>query len=350
MIQHHIEACAKVEDIKEVLLLGYFPANQLTSFVADMIATYNIRIRFLQEYVPLGTAGGIYHFRDQIKSGNPDAFFVLNGDVCGDFPLKEMLEFHRNLPRSSLITVMGTEATRQQSICYGSIVEDKTTHQIRHYVEKPSTFVSTLINCGVYICSPEVFPHIAQIYTSRQDFVNEDYGVSEVIQLEQDLLMPIAGTGRAHVYTTDRWWSQIKTAGSAIYANRHYLQLYRKDHIERLAMNGPEKPTIFGDVYIHPSASVDSSAVLGPNVSIGKNAVIGAGVRIRESIILGNATIKEHSCVLYSVVGWNSTVGGWTRLEGTPCDPNPNKPFAKMDNVPLFNQEGKLNPSITILG
>lgn len=43
-------------------------------------------------------------------------------------------------------------------------------------------------------------------------------------------------------------------------------------------------------------------------------------------------------------------MGAWTRLEGTPCDPNPNKPFAKMDNVPLFNNDGKLNPSITILG
>ena len=52
----------------------------------------------------------------------------------------------------------------------------------------------------------------------------------------------------------------------------------------------------------------------------------------------------------HRIVGWNSTVGVWTRLEGTPCDPNPNKPFAKMDNVSLFNHEGKLNPSITILG
>ena len=42
----------------------------------------------------MGTAGGLHHFRDQIRSGNPDAFFVLNGDVCADFPLKEMKEFH----------------------------------------------------------------------------------------------------------------------------------------------------------------------------------------------------------------------------------------------------------------
>lgn len=352
MVQHHIEACAAVPDIREILLLGYFPAQQLQQFVADMIAQYKIRIRYLQEYHALGTAGGIYHFRDQIKSGNPDAFFVLNGDVCGDFPLQEMLDFHTGLAMPSLITIMGTEATRQQSTMYGCIVEDKETHQILHYVEKPSTFVSPLINCGVYICSPDIFKRVGEIFNSRQDFYSstDDGEATESIQLEQDILMPIAGTGQAYVYTTDRWWSQIKTAGSAIYANRHYLQLYHRTHPSRLTENGANKPKIVGDVYIHPSASVDPSAVLGPNVSVGKNAVIGAGVRIRESIVLGNSTIQEHSCVLYTVVGWNSTVGAWTRLEGTPCDPNPNKPFAKMDNVPLFNTEGKLNPSITILG
>lgn len=53
---------------------------------------------------------------------------------------------------------------------------------------------------------------------------------------------------------------------------------------------------------------------------------------------------------MYSVVGRDSRIGAWSRVEGTPCDPNPNKPFAKMDNLPLFNSNGKLNPSITILG
>lgn len=38
------------------------------------------------------------------------------------------------------------------------------------------------------------------------------------------------------------------------------------------------------------------------------------------------------------------------QVEGTPCDPNPNKAFSKMDNVPLFNSNGRLNPSITVLG
>lgn len=89
---------------------------------------------------------------------------------------------------------------------------------------------------------------------------------------------------------------------------------------------------------------------LGPNVSIEAGAVIGPGVRVRESIVLSGATISDHSLVLHSIVGRGSHVGQWARVEGTPCDPNPNKPFAKMENPPLFNSDGRLNPSITILG
>lgn len=89
---------------------------------------------------------------------------------------------------------------------------------------------------------------------------------------------------------------------------------------------------------------------MGPNVSIGANVKIGAGVRIRETIVLENATIQAHSIVLYSIVGKDSKVGEWARVEGTPCDPNPDKPFAKMENQPLFNIYGQLNPSATILG
>ena len=53
---------------------------------------------------------------------------------------------------------------------------------------------------------------------------------------------------------------------------------------------------------------------------------------------------------MHTVIGKDARIGKWARVEGTPNDPNPNKPYAKMDNNPLFNQEGKLNPSITIVG
>ncbi|XP_076304579.1 GDP-mannose pyrophosphorylase A isoform X3 [Tachypleus tridentatus] len=356
MIQHLLEACVKVPDMKEILIIGFHQADEaINQFMSSIMKDYNINIRYLQEYTALGTAGGIYHFRDQIRSGDPEAFFVINGDVCGDFPLSHMVDFHSTLPKINLITVMGTEATRQQSMCYGCIVENKDTHEIMHYVEKPSTFVSTIINCGVYLFSLEVFQLLAAIFKQKHQefYCGEDYFLDnsnkDCIHLEQEILAPLAGTGQMFVFQTSRWWSQVKTAGSAIYANRHYLELYHQTHPDWLAENDKDKPVIIGDVFIHPTALVHPTATLGPNVSVGKGVSIGEGVRIRESIILGNATIQDHTLVLHSIVGWNSVVGCWSRVEGTPCDPNPNKPFAKMENVPLFNSNGRLNPSITIL-
>lgn len=95
---------------------------------------------------------------------------------------------------------------------------------------------------------------------------------------------------------------------------------------------------------------INNSFQLGPNVSIGPNVIVGMGTRISESIILADTSIGDHSLIKHAVLGMNTRVGHWTRIEGTPNDPNPNKAFAKMDNLPLFSQEGKLNPSVTVIG
>jgi len=294
--------------------------------------------------------------RDRLLSGasSPgDAFVVLNGDVCADFPLGEMLRFHEEADRSPVVTMLATEATKQQAMNYGCVVEDRTTHEVLHYVEKPATYTSSLINCGVYVCSAEVFGLLGEAYKRKQASQSGADQPDESLWIESDVLPALAGAGRARVFTTERWWTQVKTAGGAIYANRHYLALYEKTSPQRLMKcggDGEEGPQVLGNVFAHPSAKIHPTAVLGPNVSIGPDANVGAGARLRECILLDGACVGEHSLVMYAVVGLHARVGRWSRLEGTPNDPNPDRPFAKMDNAPLFNAEGKLNPSIAILG
>lgn len=41
-------------------------------------------------------------------------------------------------------------------------------------------------------------------------------------------------------------------------------------------------------------------------------------MRIKESIILDAVEIQPFSSVLYSIIGWNSKIGQWARIEGTP--------------------------------
>ncbi|XP_015785913.1 mannose-1-phosphate guanyltransferase alpha-A [Tetranychus urticae] len=372
MVQHLIEACAKVDGLKEIFLLGYYQVdNSLNSFIRNMMAEYNVNIRYLQEYTTLGTCGGIYHFRDQICRHNPEAFFLINGDVCGDFNLPAMLNFHRSIPKSEegAMTVMVTEATRQQSLNYGCVVEEKETHKILHFVEKPSTFVSTIINCGVYLCPLNIFNQVAAVIKAKQESNTSETGderyaddysdlnisktnddLPEILSLEEDILTRLAGTDHLYAFHTNQWWCQVKTSASAIYANRNYLKLYKENQSQFLSAKSQDGPEIIGDVWIDSKADVDPTATIGPNVTIGPGVRVGAGVRIKESIILKDAMIGDHSLILHSIIGYNTVIGCWTRIEGTPSDPNPDKAFAKMENQTLFNKDGKLNPSITVLG
>ncbi|XP_060684169.1 mannose-1-phosphate guanyltransferase alpha-A [Hemiscyllium ocellatum] len=355
MIQHHIEACAKVPNLKEILLIGFYqPSDELNRFLSSAQQEFKVCIRYLQEYIALGTGGGLYHFRDQILFGNPEKFFVMNADVCCEFPLVEMMEFQQSRGHLDSFVMLGTTANRRQSMNYGCIVENQQTHEVLHYVEKPSTFVSDIINCGIYLFTPDIFQYIGEVFKKNQQDLSIEENTNgwqraEVIRLEQDIFTTMAGRGSLYIYKTDGFWSQIKSAGSAIYANRLYLNQYQKTRPDRLAKNTPGSPRILGNVYIHPTATIDPTAVLGPNVTISTGVTIGAGVRIRESIILHGASLQDHSCVLNCIVGWDSSVGKWSRVEGTPSDPNPNDPHAKIDSETLFS-DGRLNPSITILG
>nr|XP_058911185.1 mannose-1-phosphate guanyltransferase alpha isoform X3 [Kogia breviceps] len=332
MIQHHIEACAQVPEMQEILLIGFYqPDEPLTRFLEAAQQEFNLPIRH-----------------------QPHPFLLL-----------------------------GTTANRTQSLNYGCIVENPQTHEVLHYVEKPSTFVSDIINCGIYLFSPEALKPLRDVFQrNQQDGQLEDssglWPGAGTIRLEQDVFSALAGQGQIYVHLTDGIWSQIKSAGSALYASRLYLSQYQLTHPERLAKHAPGGPRIrdpevksqslpslnqmwfgvfaprsslllLGNVYIHPTAKVAPSAVLGPNVSIGEGVTIGEGVRLRESIVLHGATLQEHTCVLHSIVGWGSTVGRWARVEGTPNDPNPNDPRAHMDSESLF-KDGKLLPAITILG
>lgn len=94
IIEHHILACSQIDRLEEVLIIGSYQHTEMKAFLDEVQSKYKVKIRYLQEFVELGTAGGLYHFRDQIRAGNPEFFFLINGDVCADFPLSQLYDFH----------------------------------------------------------------------------------------------------------------------------------------------------------------------------------------------------------------------------------------------------------------
>jgi len=189
-----------------------------------------------------------------------------------------------------------------------------------------------------------------KLLAAGEDFTGSSPG-PEFLMLGKDVFSPSAGQGKIFLYLMkDAFWGSMKSAGSAIYANRQYLASYKKHNPTRLSKSLKNGAEIKGDVFIHPSASIHPTAKIGPNVTIGENCIIGSGARVRESIVLDGAEIGAHSCVLFSIIGWRCIVGAWSRIEGTPQEPSANFPHALVPNESLFLPDGKLIPSITILG
>jgi len=344
-VLHSIRAAAKLPQMTEVLLVGSYPEHEFAHVVREAKRETGIPVRYLQEYTSLGTAGGIYHFRDVINTGNPDALFVLHSNLCCDYPLKDMMEFHATVGCGQHATLLSVKARRDLIDLYGVVAANEQTHQVLHYVEKPSSFVSDNVNCGVYLLSPSVLESIRKVFLERSEGSRR-----KAIFFELDIIPRLANEGNLYLFQSRVFWSQIKTASAAVYANSHYLARARVDGSLALATNQPNGPKIVGDVYIHPTAVVACTAKLGPNVSIGPGVRIEDGVRVRDSILLDNVELDAQSCVLNSVVGWGSYVGKWARIEGVPVVINPNDPSTHIPQKPLFNGEGKLEPNITILG
>ncbi|RTG90796.1 mannose-1-phosphate guanylyltransferase [Schistosoma bovis] len=229
-------------------------------------------------------------------------------------------------------------------------------------------------NCQPSICGPIIIGHVFIHPTAS---IDRTAVLIEISDSSWTIIKTSTSTSSS-CHITIHYERNRPDKSAVIYANRHILSLYERTHPHRLAkmsipsssnlqmlddpinsslvvMNGNCQPSIcgpiiIGHVFIHPTASIDRTAVIGPNVSIGERAVIQAGVRLRECIVLRDVEIRAHACCLNAVIGWNTVIGEWARVEGTPNDPNPNKQFTKLEVLPVFNVKGQLNPSITVIG
>ena len=54
--------------------------------------------------------------------------------------------------------------------------------------------------------------------------------------------------------------------------------------------------------------------------------------------------------ILDAVIGWESNIGCWSRVEGTLPKINPNMPHARVESDRLFDDKGRFIPQCSVLG
>lgn len=320
----------------------------------------NCTMRYLQEFKALGTAGGLYYFRNEIISADSDSFLVIHGDVVCSFPLQDFVDDYNSKSESSKLDALlfGVKVNdydlflalndREQS-SFGTIIYDKGSSKVVHYVEKPETRMSEVINGGIYMFNNNLFKRLSKAKVSKITTANEtsEFVDEDVISMEKDILQNLPEYGHTFVYIYNNFWTAVKTPSDALYANELYLSEAFK--ASKAAIKGHKRtptidqinleeasPHIKSPVFISPKTKVDLNAgtKIGPFVSIGHGCVIGEGARIVNSIILDNCIIGPDVYIANSIVSYNCKIGDWSRIEGTGIDMVALKALANSESNP----------------
>jgi NDP-sugar pyrophosphorylase family protein len=129
-------------------IISLFYLGQMIEEYLGVGSKLGVRIEYLKEDVPLGTAGCL-----SILECQPDLpFVVTNGDVLTDIHYCEMLDFHIRY------NAIATMAVRQHEIQNQFGVVRTKGIEIEGFEEKP--VYRSHINAGIYVISPEALKQL----------------------------------------------------------------------------------------------------------------------------------------------------------------------------------------------
>lgn len=289
MIIHQIEAL-KAAGVSEVVLAINYQPEVMMGFIKEWEEKLGVKIVCSQENEPMGTAGPLALARKILDDGSGHPFFVLNSDVICHYPLKDMLEFH--VARDAEATILVTKVDDPSK--YGVVVIDEYG-QVQRFVEKPKDFVGDKINAGIYVLSPSVLNRIELKPTS----------------IEREVFPHVAADNKLYAFTLGGYWMDVGQP-------KDYLKGL-KLHLDSLRIHSPDHLAsgahIRANVLIDSSAKIGEGCLIGPDVCIGQGCVIGDGVRLSSCVIMRGVSVKQHSKIDTCIIGWDSKVGAWSRLE-----------------------------------
>jgi dTDP-glucose pyrophosphorylase len=148
MLEHIIEH-AKLEGFSRFVLAIHYLGNMIEEFFGNG-DRLGVRISYLQEESPLGTAGALGLMEPQPE----ESFVVTNGDVITDIRYGELLDFHIRHRAAATMAVRVHEWQHPYGVVQTQGVD------IVGFEEKP--VARSHINAGVYALEPDVLEYIGK--------------------------------------------------------------------------------------------------------------------------------------------------------------------------------------------
>lgn len=196
ILEHEIE-CLKKQGLTDIIITVSHLGNIIMEYFGDgskiSPATgkkFGVNIEYFVEETPLGNAGALFKIKNRLKSD----FLLLNADSLFNVDFNRFIKFHKE--NKALVTLF----THPNSHPYdsGLIITDENNivlEWLNKEDERP-VWYNNRVNAGLHIISPQILEKNIE---------------KEKIDLDRDLLKPLAGTGKMYAYNSPEYVKDMGT-------------------------------------------------------------------------------------------------------------------------------------------
>jgi len=288
----------RVDDI--ILAIGHL-AEPIKECLGDG-HRFGVRLRYVTEDTPLGTAGAIKNTAAFLKG----TFLVLNGDIFTDLDVTDMIAFHHKQKAEATIALTPVD----DPTSYG-LIETDTGGRITRFLEKPARdeVTTNRINAGTYVLEPGVLNQIPP---------------QTNVSIERQVFPRLLARGvLTCAYDSPAYWLDAGTPERYFQLHRDLLSGRYQDYLpasDREVRTGKQS-------YIHPTARIEGPAIIGDGCTIARH------VKLTGPVVIGDGSTTQEGCIIENAIVWrnvhleagsrlqNSILADNCRLkEGSICD------------------------------
>lgn len=198
------EICSlRDQGFNDIILTVSYMGDKIIDYFGDG-SRLGVTIQYFIEEQPLGNAGALIKLKEQLL----EDFLLLNADVMFDVDFNRMVDFHKS--HGGLVTLF----THPNSHPYdsGLLIADNdkaVIHWLAKEDERP-IYYKNRVNAGLHVISPKVLK-MASINSEKVGAKDETTGKLTKVDLDRQLLKPLAGTGKMFCYDSPEYVKDMGT-------------------------------------------------------------------------------------------------------------------------------------------
>jgi len=284
--------------IDDVIMSCGFLATSVRNVLGDG-SSYGIKLRFVEEPDPRGTAGALKYAEPMLD----ERFLMLNGDVLTDIDLSAQIAQHERTGASATLALVPVA----DPSAYG-LVRLAEDNSVREFVEKPSPdqIDTNLISAGAYVLQREI---LKMIPAERN------------VSIEREVWPALIGNG-LYGSPSESYWLDIGTPERYLKGTFDIIEGNVETAVQERLGSGylsiDEGAEIEGraipPALLERGVRVSSGAHVGSLVVLGENVHIGANTTVERSVILAGTEIGEGCTLRDCIVAGGCRIGAGTQI------------------------------------